>query len=65
LIGGLIDARISEHQLDEAPLPWRKSEKSPKLPFTLINMLRASHIPRSVRKRVLSDYHTQRTKSAA
>ena len=30
LINSLIDVRIAEHQLDEAPSPWQRSARSPK-----------------------------------
>ena len=42
LINSLIDARISEHQLDEAPLTLAEIRKiAESFRFTLINMLHA------------------------
>ena len=42
MINGIIDARISEHQLDEAPLTLAEIRKiAESFRFTLVNMLHA------------------------
>ncbi len=66
LINDIIDARISEHQLDDCPLTLAEIRKAAEsFRFTLVNMLHARIAYPSKRDKEASGVHVRREQSAA